>query len=299
MTSHIEPNTLVAGTTGLEFENKLKVLNEKLSKVEESLHKETKILEEELKEWNYLDAKAEEFKKNKNAIVRFNINGKPFTTSVKTLLSKKDTIFYKLVLNNQFDFKSEIYLDRCPKAFSIILNFLRYDMTDISNLSIEDVSDLIIEANYFGITELVDMSKELLKVVKIVKVEYNKIYSSTPLTEGVKLEELLAKKDNGGDGVATCSPGIITIELNRIVKFDQIEIRGYNKNTSYYANSNGSGAKILTSVDKSNWKEVGTVPSNFGPEIIKVSLSGNTKAKFIKFDCNSYIGLSYFNIVKK
>ena len=297
--SHIEPNTLVAGTTGIELQEQLKKLNEKSLQVEQALKKETKELQEQLSEWNHLDQKAEDYKNNRKQIVKFNISGKQFVTSIQTLLRKKDTLFYKLILGNDFDLKHEIYFDRCPKSFSIILNYLRYNETDITDLLSQDISKLIIEANYFEVSSLVKICKENLRTIKIIKVEYSSIYSSyCPLTEGVKLEELLTKIDNGGDGIATNSPGHIIIELSRAIQIDKIEVRGYTKNTSYFASSNGQYSKILTSKDKSTWNEVGTIPSSFGSEISKVTLTSST-AKYIKIDCTSYLGLSYFNIPKK
>jgi hypothetical protein len=160
-----------------------------------------------------------------------------------------------------------------------------------------ELSDLIIEANYFEMSYLIQLCKENLREIKFVKVESNGIYSSCPLTAGVVLEELLRKRDNGGDGIATNSPGTITIELNRIITLNKIEIRGYAKNPSYYSNTNGAGAKIQTSTDKKKWTDVGTIPSNLNGEISEVSLT-SSKAKYIKFEHTSYLGLSYCNVPK-
>jgi len=47
------------------------------------------------------------------------------------------------------------------------------------------------------------------------------------------------------------------------------------------ASSNGSGFQILTSQDKSTWTNIGTIPSNFGGNIVKTKVT-NTRAKFVK-----------------
>jgi hypothetical protein len=98
-------------------------------------------------------------------------------------------------------------------------------------------------------------------------------------------------------GICTGYPGWIVIELNREVEFEEIEIGGYKGNTNLYASSNGSGAAILTSLDKISWTNVGSINSNYAtsPYIHKVTSS---RAKYLKFTHNSYIGIGYLRIIK-
>ncbi len=99
-------------------------------------------------------------------------------------------------------------------------------------------------------------------------------------------------------GICATHPGWIIIELSREIAFQEIEIGGWNGNTNIWSNSNGSGAHILTSNDKNNWINVGTIPNNYGNAIQQVRLSRLVNAKWVKFQHNSYLGIGYFKIKK-
>jgi hypothetical protein len=98
-------------------------------------------------------------------------------------------------------------------------------------------------------------------------------------------------------GICTNYPGWIVLELNRECEFEDCEIGGWKGNTNIYASSNGSGASIMTSIDKVNWTTVGSIPSNFGNAITPVKVT-RTKAKYVKFNGTSYLGVGYFKIMK-
>ena len=99
-------------------------------------------------------------------------------------------------------------------------------------------------------------------------------------------------------GICAISPGWIVIELNKEWEFDEIEVAGWNGNTTLWGVANGAGASILTSTDKSDWKTVGTLPTDFGDTIKSVKLT-KSSGKYIKFNCNSYLGLGYLHIKMK
>ncbi len=84
--------------------------------------------------------------------------------------------------------------------------------------------------------------------------------------------------------------------MNRPSSVSTIEIGGYTGDNSTWFPSNGAGASISTSIDKVTWKSVGVVPNNFGESLIQVNLI-KSSANFIKFECNSYIGFGYVNII--
>jgi len=98
-------------------------------------------------------------------------------------------------------------------------------------------------------------------------------------------------------GICAKINGWIIIELKKQYEVNEIEIGGWNGNKAIWGVSNGSGASISTSLDKSNWSSVGAIPTNYGAQIQKVSLKC-TPTRYIKFEQNSYIGIGFLKIYK-
>jgi hypothetical protein len=146
------------------------------------------------------------------------------------------------------------------------------------------------------ITEIVDYYKEYFNIVEFVNFEfsgpyvYGQGYVGTNNVSDLK-DKSLTK------GIVATHPGWIILELNKEWEFSEIEIAGYNGNTTAFAVSNGANCQILTSKDKSNWTTVGTIPANYGAYIQKVRLT-KTTAKYIKFQHTSYLGIGYLDVLK-
>ncbi|CAK9813428.1 BTB/POZ domain-containing protein KCTD3 [Anthophora quadrimaculata] len=88
-------------------------------------------------------------------IVHLNVGGTRFSTSKQTLTWVPDSFFTALLSNRIASHKDEIgalFIDRDPKLFSIILNYLRTKDIDLKNV---DLRTLRHEAEYYGITPLV------------------------------------------------------------------------------------------------------------------------------------------------
>jgi hypothetical protein len=78
-----------------------------------------------------------------------------FSTSRQTLIWIQDSFFTALLSNRIDSHKDEtgaLFIDRDPKLFSIILNYLRTKDIDLKNV---DIRTLRHEAEYYGITPLV------------------------------------------------------------------------------------------------------------------------------------------------
>lgn len=89
-------------------------------------------------------------------IVNLNVGGTKFSTSRQTLCSIQDSFFSSLLsgrIPSCRDEQGYIFIDRDPKYFSIILNFLRTKELNISG--IDDISVLRSEAEFYAITPLV------------------------------------------------------------------------------------------------------------------------------------------------
>ena len=95
-------------------------------------------------------------KKDEQEIINLNVGGQLFTTSRQTLTSIGDTFFTALLsgrISSQRDSSGAIFVDRDPKLFAIILNYLRTrQLFDIDNCNLDM---LLHESQFYGITPLV------------------------------------------------------------------------------------------------------------------------------------------------
>jgi len=135
--------------------------------------------------------------------------------------------------------------------------------------------------------------------IKYINYEFSGTYSASPY--GIAGSNLIEHLNDHTDrtlmrGICATSPGWINIELQDKIPIYEIEIGGWNGNSSLWSVTNGSGATIQTSNDKSSWQTVGTIPSGFGSTIQRVTLT-KTEAKFVRFQHNSYLGLGFFRIL--
>ncbi|CAL1527593.1 unnamed protein product [Lymnaea stagnalis] len=88
-------------------------------------------------------------------IVHLNVGGTRFSTSKQTLTWNPETFFTSLLsgrISSDRDETGAIFIDRDPKLFSVILNFLRTKEIQLRNV---DLSALRHEAEFYGINALV------------------------------------------------------------------------------------------------------------------------------------------------
>ncbi|KAF5303642.1 hypothetical protein FQA39_LY09889 [Lamprigera yunnana] len=88
-------------------------------------------------------------------ILHLNVGGKRFSTSLQTLTWIPDT-FFTALLNGRIptlrDEKGAVFIDRDPKLFSVILNYLRTREIELKDIEIKTLRH---EAEYYGIAPLV------------------------------------------------------------------------------------------------------------------------------------------------
>eukprot|EP00026_Physarum_polycephalum_P005143 Phypoly_transcript_05172.p1 GENE.Phypoly_transcript_05172~~Phypoly_transcript_05172.p1 ORF type:complete len:365 (+),score=43.73 Phypoly_transcript_05172:909-2003(+) len=111
----------------------------------------------ELKEWEGKRKRTEEqieenVKRAKSKIV-LDVGGKRFSTSKDTLLSQRDTYFSALLQSGNFKPGDEgsYFVDRSPKYFAIILEYLRTGKLSVSHLNSEQMDNLTAELDYYQI----------------------------------------------------------------------------------------------------------------------------------------------------
>lgn len=279
----------------MSIKNDLSNLKSKLDNIEGEFENKLKEVENKESKFKKIDEQIEELISKKDSVVKLNVGGKIFQTKISTLLSVKDTLFSKLI-TNALDNKeptNEFFFDRSFDYFHYILDYLRTKQFKPKGLSKFDIDELKEEAEYYGISYIDEIITELQKEVEFVSFSSSGRYSTAGTHNSVNdLTDMSLMK-----GICVQSPYYIVIELNFEHEFEEIDIGGWNGNTSLWYPGNGSGATILTSTDNSNFKEVGKIPSNYSSTITRVKLTRST-AKYIKFQHNSYLGLGYLKVYR-
>jgi hypothetical protein len=222
------------------------------------------------------------------------VRGKRFSTSVDTLLSIKDTLFYKLLISKKFDLNKELFFNRSHIHFGIILNFLRYKKISFEQFSWDELEDLKKEAEYYEITPIYEYVNNL-KNVKFISINFNQITADKKLLGTGKLSDL--KDRNLSTGICTDERGYVDIEFEEVVEFEKIEIGPYAGNKGDWLCHNGRSSVIYTSLDNITMNDVGFIPEDYEDKIIPVKIK-KTSAKFIHFRNDACIGIGYLNIIK-
>jgi len=271
-------------------------LKSRLEGIEQQLTDQSQEIQKRYDTWQRLDERAERIFSNQNNIVRFNIGGKKFATTETTLRETKGTLFTKLLESGKVDLKDEIFFDRSPRMFPLIIEYLRNKKITYKGISKEDLEVLRSDAEYYQIAEIQEYLDSKLKEIEFVSFEFSGPYTYTGLTAGTNSVGDLKDKSML-KGICANSPGYIIIELNDEWEFKTIEIGGCKGNSTLWYSDNGAGATIFTSLNKQDWKTVGTIPYGFGTSIKKVDLTKSI-GKYIKFEYSSYLGIGFLNIIK-
>lgn len=279
----------------------LSELNTKISELETKLTDQTKQLDSRGLKWFQYDDKKEKFI-NEGADhqrVHINVGGKVFHTTLLTILNNPDCLLFNLIMTEQWDYKEEIYFDRGYTYFDVLLSFLRNQKVNLSSYVDEEIPLILKEAEFYHVFGLVEYLKTYVSKIFFINFEFSGEYRSGNSVAGTNnIEDLNNHEDTSCTrGICTGYTGWIVLELNKEVDFDKLEIGSFRGNTNIYSSSNGSGASIKTSLDKTNWVNVGTINSNYanGPYIHNITQS---RAKYIKFEYSSYIGIGYLRVIR-
>jgi len=134
-----------------QIKGDLTSLKNKLNLLESQLENQMDDLELKEEKWKKIDEEAQDYLKNQSDLIRLNVGGKKFVTRLETLLGIKDTFFYKVVVSKKFNLEEELFFDRNPKIFPIIMDYLRKKKIEYNKLSNNQLEDLKLEADYFDV----------------------------------------------------------------------------------------------------------------------------------------------------
>jgi hypothetical protein len=90
--------------------------------------------------------------------ITLNIGGTKFTTTISTLTSQPDT-FFTAMFSGNFPIITEsdgsIFIDRSPKYFEYILDYLRSNKYVTEELTKKELQKILVEAEYYQLSDLV------------------------------------------------------------------------------------------------------------------------------------------------
>jgi len=111
------------------------------------------VFEEREKKWKELETKMKENVAKAKTKVTLNVGGKKFATSKSTLTSQKDSYFDAMISSGHWepDEDGEYFIDRDPKFFQTIINFLRNGTINLKEWNQDDLERLKIELDYYQI----------------------------------------------------------------------------------------------------------------------------------------------------
>ncbi len=289
-----------------QLRSNISEINKKICNIESNILSKCDEMDKKTEKFKNIDDQILHIKKNDSQICTINVGGKIFHSKLSTLLSSKNNIFYKYIyrlLESGKSLSYEFFFDRPFKKFDTILNLMRYSQDILKTKDDKTLcpiiasmiqfnneyenEDLLNECQYYGLYELIDQIDKFSRVIEIIGMDASPKYS----TAGDHDYRSLSDEKNKEGGVCVQSPYEIILELNYIHTIKSVDIKGWDGNTSIWNAGNGVGAKISTSIDKYDWKEVGKLPSPMN-SIVNVPLTVSN-ARYVKFKHTGYLGLGY------
>jgi len=132
-------------------------VQKKIEQMEKEYESKTKSIQEQEKKFKDIDEKLQQkYENDESSIIKLNIGGKVFTTLIKTLISLKDTLFYRLIGNcieTGKNLPDTYFIDRPFDYFEMVLNFMKYKQISLKGYNKHERLDITNEFEYFGLSE--------------------------------------------------------------------------------------------------------------------------------------------------
>jgi len=134
-------------------------------------------VEEKEKQWKDLEDKVRENVAKSPSKITLNVGGKKFATAKSTLLNHKGS-YFEVMLSGPWepDKDGEYFIDRNPKLFGVILDFLRSGKINLMGWSQEDLQMLEEDLDYYQI-----------KISEILQIKWDYFVGGINLTSGEKV----------------------------------------------------------------------------------------------------------------
>eukprot|EP01112_Ceratiomyxa_fruticulosa_P004224 TRINITY_DN1465_c1_g1_i3.p1 TRINITY_DN1465_c1_g1~~TRINITY_DN1465_c1_g1_i3.p1 ORF type:complete len:346 (-),score=75.60 TRINITY_DN1465_c1_g1_i3:92-1129(-) len=150
----------VLSLNAIETQKGLLKEKEKLQKEKEEFEREKELFQKQRSNDNNNNGNIVSSGSSGSKIVRLNVGGQIFTTTMDTLTSCKGS-YFDAMFSGRFALKREpdgtIFIDRDPTYFRHILNFLRGSLPPIDELRRDILVEIKNEADYYQLNDLVDL----------------------------------------------------------------------------------------------------------------------------------------------
>jgi len=104
-------------------------------------------------------------------LVRLNVGGKEFSTTVDTLTKLGKSEYLTALFAGKFgvrlDNDGRVFLDRDGERFRLVLNYLRCGTVHIKEDDLQSMHEVLEEAEFFGVNDLVDLLRTMIKEAEI------------------------------------------------------------------------------------------------------------------------------------
>lgn len=141
-----------------------KVLAEHEELLKQDYEEKLSALTQDLKDIELIKHKIAMVSQNTSEKIRLNVGGKIFET-FKSTLTKEKPSFFSALFSEQFaqkpDEKGEYFIDRNPWAFSLILEYFRTNILNMSHLTPQEKSTLELEIDFYQIPSLIKKTKKV------------------------------------------------------------------------------------------------------------------------------------------
>lgn len=282
----------------MELKSKLALLKSKINNVREVIketHPDNAITV--ISKMTTLD-KMKQVLENKD-IVQLNIGGEIFSTSKSTIKKFPESLLAAIIEHEKYDGK-ELFFDRSPLFFPIILHFLRYNEIKIKNLKKIDIENLKREVEFYEFSALDEILSKRLQDIQIVSFEVNGDYLFKGQKIGNATLKDLENKSLKMGSICVSGTGYIIFKLNCEWDITSVDIGPYIGDIDKGWKSNyGIGTQILTSSNKVTWTSQGEIPTSYSSKIINIPFNSCTGVQFIKLQAKSNLGISYIKFNKE
>jgi hypothetical protein len=131
-------------------------LKEKLEGIEKEFQDKLKLVDENSKKFVEADNKLEQLVKKNDFFISLNIGGKIFKLKLSSLIKKKDTLFYNVLIDysDSGSLPTELFFDRSYVHFPIILTYLRSGVLASQKLQKFEKEELNTELEYYGLKDI-------------------------------------------------------------------------------------------------------------------------------------------------
>ncbi len=226
-------------------------------------------------------------------IITINVGGVKFSTLYDTLTIVRDNLFHKIIMTKKMDIREGLFIDREPKLFKHILQYLRFQQIDLKRFTETEIKELYDEAQYYEVYPLEQLI-ESFNSAEYETFDVSKYYKDVDTLESKKT--LL--DTNLKTGFLSDKKGAVTIKFKKEVEFTKIMIGGYTGYSDMINSAGyGVGGLISVSVDNKTFTEIGKLPSGFGTKIITMEFPKTSALHMRITGGDDYLGIGYLKII--